>query len=173
MLKTDSIVAIRSANKDDVNILVDWWSKGEVMAHAGFPKGIKTDSVKLTKRIEKSSIEDYPRNQILIILINGDFRIGEMNYREVDDSIYEIGIKICEIKEQGKGYGERAMKLMIEFLASDLNSKKIVLDTNLKNIGAQKFYKRLGFKEVGIKIDSWTDQLGNLQSVVDFELDLK
>ena len=54
----------------------------------------------------------------------------------------------------------------------DLNGVKIILDTNLKNTGAQKFYKRLGFKEVGIRIDSWTDQLGNLQSAVDFELEL-
>ena len=41
MLKTDGIITIKTACDSDVDILVDWWSRGEVMAHAGFPKGIK------------------------------------------------------------------------------------------------------------------------------------
>ena len=95
-----------------------------------------------------------------------------MNYRAVENDIFEIGIKICEIKEQGKGYGERAIILLIEYISNDLLGKIIVLDTNLNNKGSQKFYKRLGFKEIGIRIDCWTDQLGVLQSTVDYELEL-
>lgn len=134
---------------------------------------LKTDPVKLLNRIKESNKISLPKNQILIISLKDEYRIGEMNYREIDNSVYEIGIKICEIKEQGNGYGERAIKLLIDFITFDLKGNKIILDTNLLNTGAQKFYKKLGFKEIGIRKDCWTNQLGKLQSAVDFELILK
>ena len=47
---------------------------------------------------------------------------------------------------------------------------KIVLDTNLKNKRAQHVYERLGFQKVDVRIDAWIDQVGEKQSVVDYEL---
>ena len=47
---------------------------------------------------------------------------------------------------------------------------KIVLDTNLTNLRAQHVYESLGFRKLRINYDSWTDQLGNKQSAVDYEL---
>ncbi len=88
------------------------------MAHAGFPKGIKTDPEKLLNQIEN------PINQLLIISLKDDYRIGEMSYEEVRPNIFLIGIKICEINEQGKGYGGRAIKMLIEFIIHNLKGKK-------------------------------------------------
>jgi ribosomal protein S18 acetylase RimI-like enzyme len=48
--------------------------------------------------------------------------------------------------------------------------KKIILDTNLKNTRAQHIYELLGFKKVRVNENSWTDQLGELQTSVDYEL---
>ena len=48
--------------------------------------------------------------------------------------------------------------------------EKIVLDTNLKNVRAQHVYEMLGFRKLRVNIDSWEDQLGELQSSVDYEL---
>lgn len=47
---------------------------------------------------------------------------------------------------------------------------KIVLDTNLTNAKAQHVYESLGFHKLRVNIDSWKDQLGRLQSSVDYEL---
>ena len=47
---------------------------------------------------------------------------------------------------------------------------KIILDTNLKNTRAQHVYELLGFKRVRINENSWTDQVGEIQSSVDYEL---
>ena len=46
----------------------------------------------------------------------------------------------------------------------------IFLDTDLKNTRAQHVYELLGFKKVAVRPDSWKDQLGQLQSTVDYEL---
>ena len=48
--------------------------------------------------------------------------------------------------------------------------QKIILDTNLTNTRAQHVYESLGFRKVRINIDTWKDQLGRLQSSVDYEL---
>ena len=48
--------------------------------------------------------------------------------------------------------------------------KKIILDTNLKNERAQHVYEMLGFRRLRVNIDSWEDQLGVMQSSVDYEL---
>jgi ribosomal protein S18 acetylase RimI-like enzyme len=48
--------------------------------------------------------------------------------------------------------------------------KKIILDTNLNNKRAQHVYETLGFSKVRENIDSWTNQVGEIQSSVDYEL---
>ncbi len=66
--------------------------------------------------------------------------------------------------------------MLIEFLFHDanINTKtiinKITLDTNLKNIRAQHVYEKIGFTKLVIHNNSWKDQLGNLQSSVEYEL---
>lgn len=167
----DSVV-IRSANLSDISSLSKWWADGKVMAHAGFPNGLKTDELKLANRIRLQNEQPLPKNQLLIIDLCDKYPIGEMNYREKSNGVFEIGIKICVFKEQSKGYGTIAMISLIEYLKEQLKAKKIILDTNLSNVGAQKFYRRLGFKQIKISKDSWTDQMGNLQSSVHFEMNI-
>lgn len=93
-----------------------------------------------------------------------------MNYRNKGNLTAEMGIKICESSEQEKGYGTRLMSMLISALLCDRGYKKIILDTNLKNTLAQHVYEKLGFKKLRVNSDSWCDQLGQLQSSVDYEL---
>ena len=92
-----------------------------------------------------------------------------MNYRKIGDRTAEIGIKICEPDHQERGLGRIVLSLLIKELFST-GYTKIVLDTNLKNHRAQHVYELLGFQKVRVNHDSWTDQLGERQSSVDYEL---
>lgn len=158
---------------NDVAILSKWWADGKVMAHAGFPNGLETDELQLANRIKFQNEKVLPKNLLMIIELSNQYPIGEMNYREISAGVFEIGIKICVFEEQSKGYGAKAINLLIKYLKKELNANKIVLDTNLNNVRAQNFYKRLGFKQVEVIRDSWKDQLGKLQSAVVFEMELK
>ena len=60
--------------------------------------------------------------------------------------------------------------MLIDFLFTKMKSKKIILDTNLKNQRAQHVYEQLGFRKVQVRENSWRDQLGELQTSVDHEL---
>ena len=150
---------IRTAVVTDAQQLTAWWNDGAVMAHAGFPKGLGTTVEKVIAGLREGR---------LVLEENGRL-IGEACYRKVGEGIAEIGIKICETDCQNRGLGRVILSMLISWLFSQ-GFEKIVLDTNLTNKRAQHVYESLGFKKLRVNIDSWTDQLGNKQSAVDYEL---
>ena len=158
-------ICIRNAGFADCQQLADWWNDGAVMAHAGFPKGIGTTPDEVGRKIAQDC-DDKGRR--LIIEYCGR-SIGEMSYRNIGDQTAEIGIKICVSEYQDKGLGRIILSLFIKELFS-MGFTKIVLDTNLKNLRAQHIYELLGFQKLRVNYDSWTDQLGERQSSVDYEL---
>ena len=158
-------LVIRNATIDDAQTLCNWWNNGKVMAHAGFPNGIGTTREAISESLKK----DNEKNRRLILQINGA-SVGEMNYREVAENVVEIGIKICDANQQEKGYGSQFLKMLISCLFEQMGYQKIILDTNLKNIRAQHVYEKIGFKKVAVNIASWKNQLGELQSSIDYEL---
>lgn len=160
-----NVIRIRDAVSTDCQQLADWWNDGTVMAHAGFPNGIGKTSDEVSRHIAHECDE---KGRTLIIEYGGR-SIGEMNYRNVGDHTTEIGIKICEPDYQEKGLGRILLSLFIKELFS-MGFTKIVLDTNLKNLRAQHVYELLGFQKRRVNNDAWTDQLGEWQSSVDYEL---
>ena len=95
--------------------------------------------------------------------------IGECNFRLMDD-LAEIGIKVCDQSYQNRGFGRRALNLMIRHVFNNPEITKVILDTNIKNKRAQHVYQELGFKLVNTRINAWQDQLGTWQTVLDYEL---
>jgi RimJ/RimL family protein N-acetyltransferase len=162
-LKDDGLI-IRPATTEDVSTLCAWWADGKVMAHAGFPKGIKTDPNVLYENIKKYTDD----NRLWIIEFAG-VRIGEMNHR-IKNGIADIGIKICDSAYQDKGLGTKALNLLLAQLFLSQNVQKITLDTNQKNARAQHVYEKIGFRKVRVKYDAWKDQMGNLQTSIDYEM---
>ncbi len=152
-------LTIRQAEVADAKQLAAWWNDGAVMAHAGFPNGLGTT--------EEEVIEGLSSG--LMVIEESDLLIGECNYREVNDGVAEIGIKICEVDCQNRGVGRVVLSMLIGWLFRNGYSK-IILDTNLTNTRAQHVYEYLGFRKVRTNIDAWEDQLGQIQSSVDYEL---
>lgn len=165
MFVTHENITIRNAEQADCLQLAAWWNDGKVMAHAGFPMGLNTTPEKIAESI--SSDTDQTRRRLILEYENTP--IGEMSFRNQGNGSVEIGIKICEAVYQEKGIGRKALSLFIQSLF-DMGFSKIILDTNLKNTRAQHVYELLGFQKTGVRIDSWRDQLGSLQSAVDYEL---
>ena len=87
----------------------------------------------------------------------------------IENHVAEIGIKICEASFQEKGLGRIVLSMLIRELFLK-GYTKIVLDTNMNNTRAQHVYEKLGFHRVRIHENSWKNQLGELQSSIDYEL---
>ena len=92
-----------------------------------------------------------------------------MSFYVYEGKKVEIGIKICNSCFQGKGLGRVLLSMLIEELFN-MGYELIFLDTNLKNTRAQSVYELLGFKKIAINENSWKNQLGELQTSIDYEL---
>lgn len=68
------------------------------MAHAGFPNGLNTTTVKIISELWTDSDETYRR----LIMEVEDIPIGEISFRNKGGGTAEIGIKICEIEKQDR-----------------------------------------------------------------------
>ena len=165
LLKQDNLT-IRNATADDAQQLAAWWNDGSVMAHAGFPNGLGTTVEKVIENISRN----VEGQRCLHIIEENGVPIGEMNYRTTGSGAAEIGIKICVPSCRNRGLGKKLLRMFIDGLFDDLGFAEIILDTNLSNLRAQHVYESLGFEKVRVNIDSWTDQLGNKQSSVDYRL---
>lgn len=161
----DKSFTLRSAVESDDSLLLYWWNDGEIMAHAGFPLGLKTTIEKVKENIAKNN-ENYQ----LLIIICDDIPIGEINFR-AEDKIFEFGIKICNKTYQNNGYGTEILKHLFHYLFTERNAEKIKCDTNLKNIRSQMVYeKKLKMKRVETLYNCWTNQIGELCSATVFEI---
>lgn len=159
-------LTVRNAVPEDAALLASWWNDGKIMAHAGFPKGLGKSPQKVAEELRQDSDKTGRR----LIAELHSIPIGEMNYRNLGDQTAEISIKICQQEKLEKGLGRILLSMLIQSLFTDFSFKKIRLDTNLKNKRAQHVYGLLGFRKTGVRIDSWTDQMGIKQSAVDYEL---
>lgn len=152
-------LTIRQAETADAKQLAAWWNDGAVMAHAGFPNGVGTTEDEVIRGLGTGCL----------IIQENDRPIGECSYRDAGAGVAEIGIKICVTDCQNRGVGRKVLSLLIGWLFRNGYSK-IILDTNLKNTRAQHVYESLGFRKVRTNVDAWKDQLGRLQTSIDYEL---
>ena len=60
-----------------------------------------------------------------------------------------LGIVIGETEEQGKGYGQEATKMIIEYAFNKLNLRKVTLEVLSNNKAALHIYHKLGFVKEG------------------------
>lgn len=162
----DDNFVIRAAGAGDSETLAAWWNDGAIMAHAGYPLGLSTSPRIVLEQLLHDDDEVHRR----LILEIDRVPVGEMNYRNKGGGTVEIGIKLCVIPLQNKGYGTRFLRLLITWLFTEKGYKKIILDTNVNNMRAQHVYEKLGFKRVGTRMNSFTDQLGQAQSSIDYTL---
>lgn len=103
----------------------------------------------------------------LCVVIEVDFKIiGYAICRlDLETELFNITI---QTKDQGKGYGRQMLEHLINF-ARLRGSKRFLLEVRFSNEPAIKLYKRLNFKQTGIRKDYYELKNGSEDALV-FEL---
>ncbi|HKM16626.1 MAG: GNAT family protein [Bacillota bacterium] len=168
-------IGIRNLTLDDVPVFARWWNDGELMAAVGFSKGLGVTEAELERRFaEEVNDPDSKRHARLYVIVDleNDYKpIGELAYGRLDleQGTCLVGIKICELDYQGKGYGFESLRVFMDYLFDCFQLKKIELDTLADNLRAYNLYKKLGFKETRFEKDFWTDPDGKVHDVIFME----
>ena len=167
-----SSIRLRSAAEVDVPLLNSWWNDGAVMAHAGFPEGLRQGMEQTLSQVKRSR---EAGGWLCIIEIEGK-AVGECSLKVWKNEGHP-GWKICDLSYQNRGFGPMIIQMTMDYYFSgfSLNSDKplarVVWDTMLDNIRAQRVYERLpGVRRLGVRENCWQDQTGRWHSAVDYEL---
>ena len=99
-----------------------------------------------------------PETQILFIIRTiSDMRaIGMVVFKNMQQACRaaELGIRIGNATDRGRGYGTRALRLAIAYGWGTLNLHRIGLDVMADNAQALAAYRKVGFLTEGNKRDA-------------------
>lgn len=137
---------LRKIKISDKKYFAKWWRDKELLK---LTSGI-------LKRIADEKVNEYfqkmlaDKNNLHYMILAGRKVIGYIALQKRKLGWHETQIVIGEKNYQGKGYGTKAIKLLIN-KARRINLKKIYLEVRPDNVRAIRAYEKCGFKKAGIK----------------------
>ncbi|TDT45654.1 GNAT family N-acetyltransferase [Fonticella tunisiensis] len=93
-----------------------------------------------------------------IIKSDENIPIGEVALRYVDGENAYCASIIIEAKYRGYGYGEEALRLLIDVAFHELNAKRIFHNFPKTRVSAEIVFKKVGFKRISDDIVELTQE---------------
>ncbi|MBU1092329.1 GNAT family N-acetyltransferase [Patescibacteria group bacterium] len=139
-------IALRKIIPSDIKYFQKWWrDKNLIALTSGNFKSVTDAEIEKYFSGMVSSKTDHH------FMIDLDQKtIGHISLNKRKDKTYETQIVIGYKKYWGKGYGVKAIKLLLT-KAKRLAITKIYLEVRPENIRAIKTYEKVGFRAKGIK----------------------
>jgi len=118
----------------------------------------KTEQLNIGHSIEKADewFEQIKKEQgnshiRLGIFLNNGTIIGDIALQDIDhkNRSCTIGMGISKLEYRNKGYGQEAVKILLEYGFNNYGLERITADTLEINISAQKSLEKIGFKLEG------------------------
>lgn len=136
-------IYLRKIKYSDKKYFTRWWRSKELLKlTSGILRLISDKEVdKYFQNILKSEKDHH-----LMITLDGE-TIGHVSLAKGKNNWYEIQIVIGEKRYWGKGYGSKAIKLLLK-KARQLNISKIYLEVRPNNFRAIRAYEKCGFQKV-------------------------
>lgn len=147
-------IYLRPIEPNDVALLHHWANDPQTRGLTGGTRpSTYAAEIEYYQKIQKA--ED--RVWLAVVIRKSNQIIGETGllrmfpaWRTTDWSLI-IGDKAA----RGKGYGTEAARLMLDYAFGYLNFHRVAIGVVGFNVGALKFYERLGFQREGIQRDGY------------------
>jgi RimJ/RimL family protein N-acetyltransferase len=138
-------VNLRVVEKEDVPLLVDWWSNPEFWGEYFSP--IQRTKAEMEKFFESNPLE---YRQFIIEKKDGT-KIGGMAHFNVlapYGKMLEMGYALLP-SERGKGYCTEAAQIMVDYLFLSKDIACIQATTDVGNVASQKVLEKASFQKEG------------------------
>ncbi|MGX6977702.1 GNAT family N-acetyltransferase [Vagococcus elongatus] len=100
------------------------------------------------------SVYDNDGQWVIKGIAHGNDIIGFTMYGyNVDDKAYDLCRFMLDQKFQGRGYGQKALKVIVEEMCARFNCEKIYLSTDPENSLGKYIYEKFGFINTGQLVD--------------------
>lgn len=141
---------IRESDFSDCTVFAKWEKQAYIMENFTMSEG--RDYEEIAKEFVMRSQEN-DKLQFTIALRDDNKPIGRVYISRIDtlqDSLDITRIYIGEENYIKKGYGEEAMRDILEYCFIQLHMERVTLDHLPQNSPAESLYKKLGFQFEGI-----------------------
>lgn len=141
---------IREAVFDDCKYFAEWEVLPEVTEFFTIDEGRDYEQV-VTEFVRYNL--DPTKLQFTITLKPEDKPIGKIYISRInraEDSLDITRIYIADPELRGKGYGEEALRLILEYAFINLHMERVTIDHFEKNRSAASLYDKIGFKNEGL-----------------------
>ncbi len=153
-------VNIRKADKNDFNAILkiygDIHTEEECgRAVIGWVRGIYPEAKTIEDALERDDLFVLEADGIIAgtVIFNqiqvDSYKTAEWQYEVADSEVMVMHTLVIDPAQKGKGLGKEAA-LFYEKYALQNGCHYLRIDTNAKNTAARAFYKKLGYKEIGI-----------------------
>lgn len=146
------MVYLRELERQDLVLLNQWRNAPDIKSAMGTPERY------IALEVEYPWYDSYLKNRAtcvrcMIISKETETPVGYIFLKDMDSVAKSavLGIMIGEGQHRGKGYGEQAMRRMLEHGFYDYNLNRIELTVLEDNEAAIALYKKLGFVIEGVK----------------------
>lgn len=145
-------VYLSPMNIEDAETYVKWLSSFDVTD--GLGTSCKVVSLEGERDFIRQTSGQY---QFAIVRSDDDKLIGNCGIQQVDPvrRSAEIGLFIGEEENRSKGYGSEVLNLLLDYGFNFLNLHNIMLRVFSFNERAISCYKKVGFKEIGRRRQSY------------------
>ena len=134
-------------NPQDAQMYAAWLADMEVAQYLTVAYHI------ISLDVERETLERFVRqgDHFAIVDSKTDKLIGGCGYLNLDhvNRTAEVGIFIGEKSYWNKGFGEEAMRLLLDYAFNILNLNNIMLNVYAYNTRAIRCYRKIGFREIG------------------------
>lgn len=149
---TRGAITLRAARLDDAPVLARWETDPDVMASSGEDSEDEADW-------HAEIAADPPWRAILVaeeegravgVIIDVDPALEDTHYwGDCGPGLRAFDIWIGEANDRGRGLGAKMMQLALARAFSDPAVTAVIIDPLMSNARALRFYRRIGFTEVG------------------------
>jgi RimJ/RimL family protein N-acetyltransferase len=148
---------------DDLEQYTRWMNDLEVTRYLG--QAVKTYSLEKEKEVLETLAKG--NHNFAIVLREEDRLLGNGSLFAIDHLHQrgELGIFIGNKDDRGKGYGQEAVTLLVDYGFRYLKLNNIMLKVVSSNVAAVNAYKKCGFREFGRRTKSfyienkWHDEI--------------
>ena len=141
-------------NVEDAEKYVEWFCDFKMLD--GIGQSSKLMSVESEREWIEKSLKENEYVFAIVDLENdkliGNCGIHDINYK---DRVATVGIFIGEEENRSKGYGAEVLRLLLDYGFNYLNLNNIMLGVMSFNERAIAWYKKVGFKEIGRRRQSY------------------
>ncbi len=144
-------VRLTAVTPSDMSTITRWWSDADFLRLYSTTPAVPLNEDQLSRRFELSQTS---ATVFLFAVrpLDDDELLGLLEMDGVDwsNGTTFISIGIGEARHRGRGYGQEAIQLALNFAFNELNLHRVCLTVFAYNTAAVALYERLGFVREGV-----------------------